>query len=100
MSELSETSSYTSCSSDLYNISDDNNLSMDTNEMKLEELRLKQKHSKEDRAILRKLKEEELTKERKEKALKSMNYLLNTSRQYSHYFLDKFKTYSVEDEIR
>lgn len=97
MSELSETSSNASCSSDSFNLCDDSIIPIDANEMKLEELRLKRKRTKEEQVLLRKLTEEVITKEKKDKAIKSMNYLLNNSQRYSRFFLDKFKDY-VEDE--
>lgn len=98
MSELSETSSLTSGSNDMYNISDNSNMSIDVHEMKAEELRLEQMNKKEQRALQRKLREEQVTREKKEKAIKSMNYLLNNSQKYSRYFLDRFKDYNVGDE--
>lgn len=84
-------------SSGMYNIEDCSILSVSAREMKIEELRLKEKHTREEKAFIKKLREEEINKEKKEKAIKSMNYLLNTSQKYSKFFLEKFKNFHVED---
>lgn len=97
MSELSEHAS-TSCSSDISGFSDDSNLSIDAGKIREEEIRMKREHAKEERAMLKKLREEKMTQEKKERALKSMNYLLNTSKKYSSFFLNKFKSYDFEEK--
>lgn len=97
MSELSETITDVSDCSDISSLTN-NDLSINGVELQEEEFRLKKKHTKEERAVLRKLKEEQITQEKKEKALKSMNYLLGASQKYSKYFLQKFQTYNFEEK--
>lgn len=79
-------------SSDVFELSYDGSLCTNTKEMELEELRLEEKSSKEHNADIKHIRENQ-TKERKEKALKSMCDLLNLSKKYSNYYC---KTFSQE----